>query len=97
MRHVLLTQAAARRLDLADRILPAAFLLPGNRQERIIRRKAERESFEYNGADISFTVSIGSYTVVSMDTGPIPMERLLTRADQMMYRAKKSGKNKITD
>ena len=78
-------------------VLPGASHDTARKISEDIRRKAERGSFEYNGADVSFTVSIGSYTVASMDTGPIPMERLLTLADQMMYRAKKSRKNKITD
>ncbi len=53
--------------------------------------EASRPCFEQSGS-ISFTVSTG---VASIDEGMQAFEELTRRADEMLYRAKRSGKNRV--
>jgi len=56
-----------------------------------IREAIERQPVFYENKSISFTVSIG----VSVITGDTEVSSMLGRADQALYRAKKSGRNKV--
>ena len=59
-----------------------------------LREKIEKEVIRIvaipRGKEISFTVSIGVSTEVKYS-----LEKMLTRADVMLYEAKKTGKNKV--
>ena len=59
-----------------------------------LRKKIEKEVIRIiaipRGTEISFTVSIGVNTDVKYS-----LEKMLTRADVMLYKAKSSGKNKV--
>ncbi|MCK7575400.1 MAG: PAS domain-containing protein [Chromatiales bacterium] len=60
--------------------------------ERLRAAVAERRIETSNGP-ISVTLSLG---VVAIDDGPaMPLERLLDAADQMLYRAKQTGRNRV--
>jgi diguanylate cyclase (GGDEF)-like protein len=56
-----------------------------------IRQGIEREAFEHRGDQIHITVSIGVATGVITDDS---IEGLMQRADHLMYRAKRSGRNR---
>ncbi|SFO36599.1 diguanylate cyclase (GGDEF) domain-containing protein [Cohaesibacter marisflavi] len=57
-----------------------------------VRRKIEQTSFDYKGAPISFTLSIG---YVSVKTVGKSFDHLFTAADYAMYLAKKDGRNRV--
>lgn len=56
-----------------------------------IRRVVEERSFSFNGDDVRLSISVG-VTEVAMDDG---MESAVSRADQALYQAKESGRNRI--
>ncbi|VVP65407.1 hypothetical protein PS914_00088 [Pseudomonas fluorescens] len=55
-----------------------------------IRRHVEKQRYAYHGKQLQVTVSIGLTTLQTDDT----LHTLLSRADQAMYRAKHSGRNR---
>ncbi|MNY42431.1 Response regulator PleD [compost metagenome] len=55
-----------------------------------IRRHVEEQHYAYNDKQLRLTVSIGLTTLQADDT----LHTLLSRADQAMYRAKHSGRNR---
>ena len=59
-----------------------------------LRRRYERQDFEHAWrlAPIPFTVSIG---VVTREAGENDVDALMKRADRALYRAKKSGRNRV--
>lgn len=59
--------------------------------ERIRHRIAESE-LTYAGQRVSFTVSIG---VAVWQPTATPLEQVMNRADQALYRAKRMGKNRV--
>ena len=58
-----------------------------------IRRKVEGTKFQFAGADIPLTVSAGFATLQSGNFAT--PENLVTAADQNLYLAKRSGRNKV--
>ncbi|MEE4302885.1 MAG: diguanylate cyclase [Wenzhouxiangella sp.] len=56
-----------------------------------IRRVVAERSFSFNGDDVRLSISMG-VTEVAMDDG---MESAVSRADQALYQAKESGRNRI--
>lgn len=57
-----------------------------------IRRTVEEHEFEYDGATIECTVSIG---VAELWSGRDDKTSLLNKADQALYEAKRSGRNRV--
>ena len=59
-----------------------------------LRRRYERQDFEHawRAGPIPFTVSIG---VVAREAGETDVDALMKRADRALYRAKKSGRNRV--
>jgi len=55
-----------------------------------IRQHVARKRYAYHGKELQLTVSIGLTTLQADDT----LHTLLSRADQAMYRAKHSGRNR---
>jgi diguanylate cyclase (GGDEF)-like protein len=55
-----------------------------------IRQHVEKQRYAYHGKQLQVTVSIGLTTLQADDT----LHTLLSRADQAMYRAKHSGRNR---
>ncbi len=58
-----------------------------------IRKKVEQTPLEINGNKIKFTISIGA--VLIKENKRVPLEKVVEEADKLMYKAKKSGKNKV--
>ncbi|MGO9380229.1 MAG: GGDEF domain-containing protein [Dissulfurispiraceae bacterium] len=59
--------------------------------DRLRKRLAENK-FRYNETDIQISVSIGIATISSLDEDPMAT---IQRADNALYLAKKSGRNKV--
>ncbi len=57
-----------------------------------IRQRFEAVTFNFNGEKVSLTVSAG---VSSCEGGTCTLNELLEQADKAMYRAKRSGKNRV--
>ncbi|WP_321892894.1 sensor domain-containing diguanylate cyclase [Paraburkholderia tropica] len=59
-----------------------------------LRQRIERRNFEHvwRVKPVAFTVSIG---VVTREADEIDVDTLMRRADQALYRAKKSGRNRV--
>lgn len=55
-----------------------------------IRRRWQEELFEYDGVQVSFTVSIG---VAEMLSDAETVEEIMERADAGLYKAKRAGRN----
>jgi diguanylate cyclase (GGDEF)-like protein len=55
-----------------------------------IRQHVARQPYAYNGKELHLTVSIGLTTLQKDDS----LQTLLSRADQAMYRAKQTGRNR---
>ena len=58
-----------------------------------IREKIEELAFEGDAADIKVTISIGVATMVP-STGEDP-QRLIGNADEALYKAKSTGRNRV--
>ncbi|HIE58666.1 MAG TPA: GGDEF domain-containing protein, partial [Hydrogenothermaceae bacterium] len=59
-----------------------------------IRKKIEEISLKINdNIEIKFTVSIGA--VLVKENKRVPLDKVIEQADQLMYYAKKTGKNKV--
>jgi len=71
-------------------LLPNTDLNQANIMAEGIRNKVQEIKFDHHGATISFTISIG-ITKFKVDT----LEQLIERADQALYQAKASGRNKV--
>ncbi|WP_017901502.1 sensor domain-containing diguanylate cyclase [Pseudomonas asplenii] len=56
-----------------------------------IRQHVEQQRYGYNGRHLQLTVSIGLTSLRADDT----LHSLLARADQALYRAKQSGRNRV--
>jgi diguanylate cyclase (GGDEF)-like protein len=76
-----------------------AIVLPDTRVETAaeiaehMRRTLEETAFEYEGLGIRLTASFG----VSTATSPIEhAEFLLARADELLYRSKRDGRNRVS-
>ncbi|MBN3764111.1 sensor domain-containing diguanylate cyclase [Burkholderia sp. Ac-20365] len=74
--------------------LPGADARLAHRIADELRQRYEREEFEHvwRFAPIPFTVSIG---VVTRDATEVDVDTLMKRADRALYRAKKSGRNRV--
>jgi diguanylate cyclase (GGDEF)-like protein len=91
--HVI--EASMRSEDRAFRFGGEEFLVlvPG-KEVAFIEGIAERirAAIENNLADLDVTVSVGAYLSADADT----IESAISAADQLMYRSKTTGKNKVT-
>ncbi|RUM49939.1 MAG: hypothetical protein DSY47_02730 [Hydrogenothermus sp.] len=58
-----------------------------------IRKKVENISLKVDSKEIRFTVSIGA--VLIKENKRAPLEKVIEQADELMYYAKKTGKNKV--
>ncbi|SNZ02460.1 diguanylate cyclase (GGDEF) domain-containing protein [Persephonella hydrogeniphila] len=58
-----------------------------------IRTNVQKEKIKINGDEISFTVSIGGVLIKSSILKPL--SEVIKEADRLMYKAKKSGKNRV--
>jgi diguanylate cyclase (GGDEF)-like protein len=58
-----------------------------------IRKEVEKIVLKINGKEIKFTVSIGA--VLIKENKRVPLDKVIQQADELMYYAKKSGKNKV--
>ncbi len=73
--------------------------LPNTNKERAyeiaerMRLKIEETTFTYEGIPIKLTTSFGVYTIVNNDSATV--ESAINIADENLYKAKKSGRNKV--
>ena len=58
-----------------------------------VRKKVEQVKVKIDNIEIKFTVSIGA--VLIKEKRRVPLEKVIEEADNLMYKAKKSGKNKV--
>lgn len=73
-------------------ILAAASLSDGEETAERIRREVANSPFEFDGKQFDVTVSCGVAQAVEADQSP---SDLIERADQALYRAKDSGRNRV--
>ena len=57
-----------------------------------LRQAIEKHPADYNGSNIYFTVSIG---VTSNNQGTTDVDEILKKADEALYEAKRSGRNRV--
>jgi diguanylate cyclase (GGDEF)-like protein len=97
----MITESFVRTSDLFARMGGEEFVivLPDTRVDiaadiaEHLRRTLEETTFEYEGYSIRLTASFG----VSSATSPIEQaELLLARADELLYRSKREGRNRVT-
>jgi diguanylate cyclase (GGDEF)-like protein len=92
--------AAVRAYDAVGRYGGEEFLIllnecdPGGLELRAeqIRQGVASRLIEVDGRELAISISIGAVTCEPADTG-FPVERILARADDAMYRAKRKGRN----
>jgi len=72
-------------------ILPEASEAVATQQLEQVRSAVERNPWRIDGRDLRVTISIG---VVRLDPAAT-MDEMVTRADELLYLAKRSGKNQI--
>lgn len=92
---------ARRQADICARyggeefaiILPHTTMEDAQVIAEAIRHHLENEPVKYGTHVIPLTVSIGINSVMPSDT--IPMKQLLDHADQALYKAKETGRNKV--
>jgi diguanylate cyclase (GGDEF)-like protein len=97
----MITESFVRTSDLFARMGGEEFVivLPDTRVDvaadiaEHLRRTLEETTFDYEGYSIRLTASFG----VSSATSPIEQaELLLARADELLYRSKREGRNRVT-
>ncbi len=74
-------------------LLPATPLAAGLDMAERIRQKVNDRHFLFGSQEIRITTSLG---IVQADTTDLNLEALLARADQALYRAKFSGRNRVS-
>lgn len=90
---------AVRRQDLVSRwggeefliVLPETELAGGTKVAENIRQKIESEKFIYNEQVINVTMSFG----VCGSAPELSMDKLVKKADDNLYQAKETGRNKV--
>lgn len=73
--------------------LPDTGLTKATEVAERIRRTLEEKTFEYSGAEIRLTASFGVCTTTTAAEQP---DFLLARADELLYRSKREGRNRVT-
>lgn len=97
----LITESFVRPTDLFARmggeefviVLPDTSLELGVEIAEKLRRTLEETTFEYEGLSIRLTSSFGVCTATSPIEQP---EFLLARADELLYRSKREGRNRVS-
>lgn len=64
------------------------------RKAEDLRKKIEAHSFEYNGTRIRVTASLG-LSMLQLDDPTDNLDKLLKRADEKLYEAKRGGRNQV--
>ena len=72
-------------------MLPETTLFAGDKTAEKLRRSIESHQFSYHDEDIHITMSFG----VSVFDRPLPLKDLVLAADQCLYYAKESGRNRV--
>jgi len=60
-----------------------------------IRADIEAHAVEWEGKTIHMTISIGGVAQVPLDADYLSRDAMLKRADQALYEAKRSGRNRV--
>lgn len=97
----LISESFVRPTDLFARMGGEEFVIvtPDTSLERAVkvaeklRQTLEERKFEYDGAEIRLTSSFGVCTATSAIDQP---ELLLLRADELLYRSKREGRNRVS-
>jgi len=95
-----LIQRSVREIDLVGRyggeefaiVLPEADLELGTQIAERIRQTVEQTAIQAYDERVQITVSVG---VNFLSAGAPTAEQLIDRADQVLYRAKRTGRNKV--
>ncbi|HEX8172571.1 MAG TPA: GGDEF domain-containing protein [Thermoanaerobaculia bacterium] len=74
-------------------VLPDTPLEEATKTAEDIRRALEERTFDYDGEAIRLTSSFGVCTATSASEFP---EALLARADELLYRSKREGRNRVS-
>jgi diguanylate cyclase (GGDEF)-like protein/PAS domain S-box-containing protein len=96
-------QSHLRTLDIFGRVGGeefALFLVDVNREEALeilerLRVSVESVQIQVNGKELKITASFGMVSSDQMRLEDLEIEKLLTLADQALYRAKEAGRNRI--
>ena len=64
------------------------------RKAEDLRKKIEAHSFEYNGSRIRVTASLG-LSMLQLNDDTDNLDKLLKRADEKLYEAKRGGRNRV--
>lgn len=96
-------QSHLRTLDIFGRVGGeefALFLVDVNREEALeilerLRVSVEAVQIQVNGNDLRITASFGMVNSDQLRLDELEIEKLLTLADQALYRAKDSGRNRV--
>ena len=101
LRHIARVMGATfRQVDVVARIggeefavlLPSADLASAQRVAERLRAALEAQPTQTDGGPVACTVSIG---IAAMDDATSSVEALLKRADEALYAAKHSGRNRV--
>jgi diguanylate cyclase (GGDEF)-like protein len=97
----IIKRVAKRKTDLVARfggeefvvLLTGSSLDEAEKFAELIRQKIESHNFLYDGLKLEITISIGVATL--MPTHSTRSSQLINQADQALYHAKDSGRNRV--